>query len=330
MMVGSDSRPRYLEGQTQRIATVTPNRGLALFSKAVVVLTFILICAGALVTGNKAALSDPTWPEFVGKWFPTKATFVANLRFEDSHRVIAGITAITAFVLAIVLTYKEKRQWVRRLGWFAVGTVIAQAVLGGLIIRLFRQYNMSVFHACLGQAFFCLIVSIAVFTSKRWERDKLSIERPGNVSFYRQCKWAVGLIFFQLLLGAALRHSERAFWIHLYLHMGTAVLVVGMVIWLTTRVFAEYKDIARLRRTSIFLSIIVVIQIVLGVLSIFANRARVAPETPRFDHVVVSTAHVATGALILATTLILAIRARQALQLPGKTVNEAFAAEAAS
>ena len=44
------------------------NPGLAAFAKLTALFTLVLIGAGALITGNKAALSDPTWPKFAGSW----------------------------------------------------------------------------------------------------------------------------------------------------------------------------------------------------------------------------------------------------------------------
>ena len=42
-------------------------------------------------------------------------------------------------------------------------------------------------------------------------------------------------------------------------------------------------------------------------------RARLAPQMPPFHHILVSTAHVVTGAVILGTTLYVALRAHQLL-----------------
>src|SRR5690242_6159157 len=58
---------------------------IAFSAKLVVFSTFLTLFAGSLVTGFKAALSDPTWPQFVGYWYPK--FWVGGLRFEDSHRL---------------------------------------------------------------------------------------------------------------------------------------------------------------------------------------------------------------------------------------------------
>ena len=69
---------------------------------------------GALITGNKAALSDPTWPKFVGSWLPQKETWVGGLRYEDTHRVIAATTGLLTLALAVWLQVREPRRWLRR------------------------------------------------------------------------------------------------------------------------------------------------------------------------------------------------------------------------
>src|SRR4051794_34013509 len=114
------SRPAasILSGQTQRIASVTPSRLVSGLAKLTVATTFLLLIAGALVTGNKAALSDPTWPQFVGNWIPRY--WVGGLKFEDSHRIVAGTVAVLTFVLALTLQFRDARPKLRKLGWGAL------------------------------------------------------------------------------------------------------------------------------------------------------------------------------------------------------------------
>ena len=94
--------------------------------------------------------------------------WVGGIRFEHTHRLIASAVGMLTVVLAVWLARREERRWVRRLGYVALGAVVAQGVLGGLTVLFLLPTAVSVAHACLAQTFFCLTVTIAVVTSPRW------------------------------------------------------------------------------------------------------------------------------------------------------------------
>jgi cytochrome c oxidase assembly protein subunit 15 len=128
------------------------------FAVATAVATFVLLVAGALVTSNDAGLSVPDWPLSHGSLMPE---MVGGVFYEHSHRLIAATVAILTLILAIWLSRAERRPQVRRLGWTAVGMVLAQALLGGVTVLLYLPVAISVLHACLAQLFFCTVVVIA-------------------------------------------------------------------------------------------------------------------------------------------------------------------------
>src|SRR6185503_10836951 len=101
----------------------------------------------------------------------------------------------------------EPRRWVRRLGAIALGTVIAQGLLGGLTVKLNLPLVVSAAHATLAQLFFCTTVSLAVFTSRSWLESRPSREEQGSPSTRHICIAAAITIFLQLIIGATLRHS---------------------------------------------------------------------------------------------------------------------------
>ena len=104
------------------------SKGLHRFAVATASCTVLLLMAGALVTSNDAADSVPDWPLAYGKIIPP---MVGGIRYEFTHRVMAGTVAILTAILAIWLARKGSR-FLRNLGWTALGLVIAQAILGGL------------------------------------------------------------------------------------------------------------------------------------------------------------------------------------------------------
>ncbi len=61
-------------------------------------------------------------------------------------------------------------RFVRRLGWIALAVVVTQGILGGITVLFFLPAPVSVMHACLAQAFFCIVSSLALLTSESWKQ----------------------------------------------------------------------------------------------------------------------------------------------------------------
>src|SRR5262245_3141332 len=89
--------------------------------------TCLLIVAGALVTGNEAGLAVPDWPLSYGSLMPP---MVGNIRYEHGHRMVATFVGFLTTILAMWLWRRESRKMVRKWWFIALGTVIAQGVLG--------------------------------------------------------------------------------------------------------------------------------------------------------------------------------------------------------
>ena len=136
--------------------------------------TFLLIIAGALVTGNDAGLSVPDWPTSFGTFRMPR--MVGGVKFEHGHRMIAGTVGILTIILAMWIWRQESRRWVRWVAFAAVMAVLAQALLGGITVLFFLPVAISTAHATLGQIFFCLAASLAFFTSAEWRWDETKVE----------------------------------------------------------------------------------------------------------------------------------------------------------
>ena len=183
------------------------------FAKFVAGCTVLLVLAGSLVTSTGSGLSVPDWPTSYG-WsmftFPP-SKWVGGILYEHGHRLIASSVGMLTIVLAVWLWMAEPRRWMRWLGVTALGAVVAQGVLGGLTVLFFLPAPVSTAHAGLAEIFFCLTISIALFTSPRWIAGygPTSADPPGvdDPMLRRVATTTTALIFVQILIGATMRHT---------------------------------------------------------------------------------------------------------------------------
>jgi cytochrome c oxidase assembly protein subunit 15 len=291
------------------------NQGLHRFTLLVTFATLLLIVAGALVTSHDAGLATSDWPLSNGQVFPP---MVGNLFWEHGHRLIAATIGALTFVLAIWYWKSETRRGVRRLGIAAFGIVLAQGLLGGLTVKLMLPLVVSAAHACLAQLFFCTMVSLSVFTSSGWmKRDETRFEEGEGVSL-RHLGVAAGVaVFVQLIIGATLRHS--ATWDQqlptslLLTHIAGAcvvTLVLGSVILTTLN---RYAREAYLARPAKIIAGLLTVQLLLGLAAYMARRVSPNDPQPLNPMVGITVAHVACGALVLALTVVLTLRAYRLL-----------------
>jgi heme a synthase len=281
------------------------NRAHHIFAVFTACATLVVITAGALVTSNDAGLSVPDWPTSFG-YLIKVPYFVGGIRYEWTHRMLAGSLVTLTLAIAVWTLIAERRRWLR---WLAVGafcTVIVQAILGGLTVLLFQPPAVSTAHAAVAQTFFCIAVAIAVFTGRRWiaehPRVELDTRRP---SLFTLTLLSLVVLYVQLILGGMFRHHGMSWWPHVL----NAVVVAFVLAWTAVRALTVYPHIEAVRRPAILLLGLVITQLCLGfaafVTRVAWGRDAAQPEMP----IVVSTvAHVAVGALLLATAAILAIQ----------------------
>ncbi|MEW5975269.1 MAG: COX15/CtaA family protein [Acidobacteriota bacterium] len=287
--------------------------------------TFLLIIAGALVTGNEAGLAVPDWPLSYGSLMPP---MVGNIRYEHGHRMIASFVGFLTVILAVWIWRKEDRRFVRRLGGLALAAVVAQGILGGITVLFFLPVPVSVAHACLAQAFFCLVVSLAVLTSNTWNTPLLP-DRPGDAEaaglLQRYCWWLTAAIYVQLILGAALRHSKSGVLLHVL-----GALAVAFLVSCVLSLSRPFRLVSTIRLPAVLLGFLLVVQLFLGISSYLIREASRDDVQPALSTVSVTTAHLAAGALILAISVVLTLQTYRLPQSRSLTPHYARREEALS
>jgi cytochrome c oxidase assembly protein subunit 15 len=268
---------------------------------------FLLIVAGALVTSNDAGLSVPDWPTSFGSWYKIPK-LVGGVKFEHTHRMIAQVAGILTIILAVWAWRVEKRRWLRILAYAAVGTVVAQGVLGGITVLFYLPPSVSSAHAALAQTFFCIAVVIALFTSRKTIEEQPRVDREFDrrrPSLFVLTLLSVFVLYVQLTLGAMFRHHGLSWWPH----VANAAIVTIVVAWTAVRALTDYSRNDAIRRPAVLMLSLVIAQLCLGFAAFLTRvawgRNAVQPELPM---VASTVAHVAVGALLLATTVVLAIQ----------------------
>src|SRR5437868_4696492 len=288
--------------------------------------TLLLICSGGMVTSKGVGLAVPDWPTTFGYnmfLFPA-SKWIGGIFFEHTHRLIASTVGFITLILASWLWLAERRRWVRKLGLFAVAAVIVQGVLGGLRVTMLKD-EIGIFHACLAQAFFGLLVVIALATSHSWRVPAARADR--GVSLRRLALVTTVLIYIQLALGATMRHQHRdlsitdfptaygqwlpdtssdavakinfardarglsdvtaeQIWLQMAHRFGAVVVTAGVIGFLAV---AQREGFSPLRKLSGVWLVGIFLQLALGAWTIWSNKAA--------D---IATAHVAVGATMFA------------------------------
>jgi cytochrome c oxidase assembly protein subunit 15 len=298
---------------------------LHLFAVLVAASTALLIFAGGMVTSTGSGLAVPDWPNTYG-WFmfsfPVEH-WVGGIFYEHTHRLIASTVGFLIVVLAVWLWRAEPRRWVWTLGFVALGAVITQGLLGGLTVLYFLPDPISIAHAGLAQLVFCLTVTIALATSPGWRRAFTSRRGPlpDDRVLQKVAIATTALIYLQILVGATMRHTDAGLaipdfplafgelvpphWdakiaVH-YAHRVGAVLVSLFVLATAGHVFYHHRGRRVFVRGAALLLALVSIQITLGALTVLTGR-----------HHIINSLHVVTGASVLATSLVLTLRAHRA------------------
>jgi cytochrome c oxidase assembly protein subunit 15 len=278
--------------------------------------TLFLIVIGGLVTSNEAGLAVVDWPNSFGynMFLYPLSRMTGGIFFEHAHRLVGSLVGLTTILLLVQLLRTDRRRWLHALAVAALVAVIIQGVLGGLRVTgrftwstspedVAPSLALAVVHGVLGQAFFALIVAIAVFTSDRWR------QAPSPLSFRSASTdrglnaILVALLIVQLVIGALQRHFAQG----LLIHIAFATVVILVAIACGARAWGLYSAVPPIERLGRWLLALVGIQLLLGIGALIAVGLRAKVESPPLADIVITTTHQVVGALLLANAVMLCL-----------------------
>jgi heme a synthase len=318
-----------MESFAQRRTSPWPHR----LTVALALVTFPLIWVGGLVTTYDAGMAVPDWPGtygynlFLYPW-QTWLSGPWDLFIEHGHRLLGAGAGLLSIGLVVAVLVTDRRSWLIAAAIGALVLVIVQGLLGGARV-VFDARLIALIHGCVGPLYFGYL-AVLVVASSRWWASVAKIDSDTGSRLARAAWTAAGLAYFQLIVGAVVRHvplaaSPQVFRAALWLHLivaGLLMLQVAVTSWRAWRTAREGSGAHRgnLRTPGILLSLLVGGQLVLGAATYIAKYSwpgwfatyqfaagYVVQERGLFQSLI-TTAHVANGSLILFAAVVLAMR----------------------
>ena len=303
-------------------------------TRLVATCVFLLLVAGALVTSTQSGLAVPDWPLSYGKLLPP---MVGGILYEHGHRLVAAAVSTLVGVQILVLWLGKAPRRTFRLALLAFGAILCQALLGGLTVLLLLPPAVSSAHAGLAQVVFALAATIALRSSAAWETIEAAAPVPAALSgetarAHRLVLAATASAYVQILLGAVVRHTGAGLSIPDFpttfgkvvpsladlatpgvpiqlAHRLGAVVVSTLVVLAARSVFRLRGALPFVDRAATVWVVVLGVQVTLGAFSVWSGKA-----------VPVTAAHLAGGALLWATGVLLSVtlgRLRRGADDPG-------------
>ena len=219
--------------------------------------------------------------------------------------------------IACLLTVRcqSAGRWLRVVTTVALTGVMIQGLLGGYRVYLNDRLGveLAAIHGAFAQIVFCLLMATVVLSGPRRLNDAASSRdrwRIGSLSTLLVC-----VLLMQLGWAVWLRHigsptAQR-------LHILTAFLATGLIVWLIVRILSTAETRQRFGFLAWHLLGIVAFQVYLGVEAYLGKFAAIGPQAnlpPMYRSVTIGaatirTTHVIIGASLLAASVMLMLRA---------------------
>ncbi len=271
------------------------------------VFTLPLLFVGGSVTTYRVGMAVPDWPTTFGMnmflydfW---NAPF--GVQVEHTHRLYGAAVGLATIALCGWFFVGESRRWMKVMGVVALATVIVQGILGGTRVTQVSTLLAAV-HGCLGQAYFALMVALAVTTGRDWLSDARPTPDARGVRWFAAV--TLVLVYGQIALGASIRHYGGLS--VAFVHGGLALLILALAGTLLRRIRRNEPCKPSLVSAAWVQIVVATVQIALGIGSFIALLPfDGTPRTVGFYQAVVRTGHQTNGAVLLAVSLVLALRA---------------------
>jgi len=286
-----------------------------LFATVSAITVFLLLITGGLVTGLEEGLAVPDWPNTFGHnmlLYPI-SEMKGGVYYEHVHRLFGTLVGLTTLVLAALAWANRSPAAIRWGATALLAAVTLQGLMGGMRVTgaitlsqasedLAPSIAFAVLHGVFGQAVFAGLCALAVFSCPVWRESRAAVGRVAS----NPAVALLVILLVQLVLGALYRHLQipspdggapaQPKWA-MHAHLMWSVVALAACVWVGIK--AMRAGSRELRRAGAALHGLVTLQLVLGFLALVWVLMRDSAAIPLLE-VVFTTAHQATGALLLA------------------------------
>ncbi len=326
----------------------TYNRPLHVFCIVLMCATFVLLMSGGTVTSKGVGMAVPDWPTTFNEnmflaspkhWFGEGrwAQF-----WEHSHRLMGSLVGMLTLIETVwLMRVKPVRTWLRVVAVMLFVLVCVQGLMGGLRVTE-NSSTLAMLHGIHAQVFFALTILAAAATGPVWARavkDGSWTTTPEARVVVWGSRVLLAVLLAQLVLGASVRHFKAglaiydfptsyggmlppmnqaaldkkladlpfahqgsagyAVWqVHLHFTHRIFAIVVALVLgWMFVEIYRRASDVKELARPAGAMAVLLLVQVGLGASVIWMARQSE-----------VTTLHQSTGALLLGTAVLVAIR----------------------
>lgn len=269
------------------------------------VMVFFMLIVGGLVTGLQVGMAVPDWPNTFGHnmlLYPL-SEMTEGVYFEHAHRLYGMLVGLTAIIFFFAVMRFDRRIWLTLMAGLFVLVLIIQGILGGTRVTE-DSLALAAVHGVFGQVVFAFAALFGVFMHARW-KDTPRQQSSGTGMWLGV--WLVVSVLAQIAIGSAYRHYKWPMGLEapglnglLHIHILVAVLVILLVIVTSGWSITQNRDEPVVRRAGVILLCILVLQILLGVLALIAVLRSGVDAAMSPGTVAITTAHQATGGLLLA------------------------------
>ncbi|MHC5111817.1 MAG: COX15/CtaA family protein [Planctomycetota bacterium] len=274
------------------------------YSRGLHVACLVLACAilpllvvGAGVTTKGAGMAFPDWPTSDGYLVnPPNWTQQEDTLWEHGHRLIGWVVGMLA--IGAVVGCFGRRGIARIMSLVVLGAIIVQGVMGGLRVTEVST-TLAMIHGVWGQMCFALACLVALVTSRAWlSAGAPQATRSGKMT-QRLSLIVMGIILLQLIFGGILRHFDSS--AALAAHLVWLIFVCFAVGWLTLWNMGRHLTCGPLVAVTQAMAVLLSAQLIVGSFTFMVAEMNM-PWSP-FWQWMLPSAHVALGAMILATAV---------------------------
>ncbi|MEX0833699.1 MAG: heme o synthase [Actinomycetota bacterium] len=295
-------------------------RRFRILAGAAATATFVLIAVGGLVRATGSGLGCPGWPRCFGKWIPP---LEYHAIIEYTHRLVAGIVIVLIGALAVSAWRHHRSD--RRILWpslAAVGIVLFQAALGGIVVRQELKAALVTAHFATAMVLAGVLTFVLVSSFLPQEKPERR-DRP----FLRLTMLTLIATFGLLLVGAYVRGAGAGLAFRdwplmdgklvpalggiatpMFLHRLLAAAVCLLVIYTAVRARASSTRNPALIKISSLVVVLFAVQILVGAANVWTGLSTASV-----------VAHVTLSALTWAAVVALATAATRLAVLSSDT-----------